>query len=574
VIAQANLTKAATYANCQKRFLMSMTVRQTIGRVESVFTELEKNTRLQLLVLGVITLIGAVLRFYKLGEWSFWIEEIHTLGHASDLDALDLGTLFNLRIPFYAVERTVMEFLGWNEWTARLVPALLGVISLPLIFVAVRKVFNLQVAVLSAILLAIAPWHIYWSQNARFYTLLLLLFGLSLIAFYWWVERDQFKYFIVFSLALALAALTHPYAVVLLPICIFYFLLLKLPHFAKPSGLRTRNLLIISVLPLLGYSFYEAYRIISGSDPLVLDIYRLFFDESTASFIGYTSPYVMLTSVVYYIGTPLTFLTIPGSINLVREKNRLGLLLIIGAYLPLGTMMLLTLVASTANRYVFMALPCWIILAAVGVRELFVQVRKHRIAYLWLLVIILPLSRDPVIEDVIFFSKKEGQFGLFIGFTILVYLLVSFWLTRVDSIAIRKSALVWSASVVFIILAHPVVMDFLYYAYQHGHRDNWKAASAVIRQEKFEGDMVVSSIPPLPAYYLPDEETVGVKKFMNENSNDAKRAWYVQQDFADDLLGSTVREWVGSSCSLTATFDHFVAGRNWPMRVHLCHPTA
>ena len=45
------------------------------------------NSGLQYWLLAGITLLALILRFYKLGEWSFWIDEIFTVNRAQIVEA-------------------------------------------------------------------------------------------------------------------------------------------------------------------------------------------------------------------------------------------------------------------------------------------------------------------------------------------------------------------------------------------------------------------------------------------------------------------------------------------------------
>jgi hypothetical protein len=83
----------------------------------------------------------------------------------------------------------------WRQWLAvvgdvptegelRLPAALFGHLSVLLAWFAARPFVGARAAGLAALLLAISPWHLYWSQSARFYTLAsaLSLGGVALAA--------------------------------------------------------------------------------------------------------------------------------------------------------------------------------------------------------------------------------------------------------------------------------------------------------------------------------------------------------------------------------------------------------
>jgi 4-amino-4-deoxy-L-arabinose transferase-like glycosyltransferase len=69
------------------------------------------------------------------------------------------GALIYLLIPFQAL-------LGMNVWSTRLPSALLGVISIPAWYAALRPYYGRRTGLLAALLLAISPWHLILSRMA------------------------------------------------------------------------------------------------------------------------------------------------------------------------------------------------------------------------------------------------------------------------------------------------------------------------------------------------------------------------------------------------------------------------
>ena len=51
-------------------------------RVNSFLKDMEDKPLYQYVILTVIILLATALRFYKLGEWSMWIDEIYTINRA------------------------------------------------------------------------------------------------------------------------------------------------------------------------------------------------------------------------------------------------------------------------------------------------------------------------------------------------------------------------------------------------------------------------------------------------------------------------------------------------------------
>jgi len=544
-----------------------------IARLEILTLSYKERSIFHYLLLAVITLLAAGLRFYRLGEWSFWIEEHHSLRHTAELNSL-ASIIQSGRPLYYLISKQALNYWGVSEWSARIVPAFLGIISVPLVYVLTKKLFGFIPAFLATLLLVISPWHIYWSQNARFYTLLLLLYTLSIFAFYWGVETDRFRYIVLSFIALALAVISHAIAALLVPIFLVYVLLLKMGPFEKPPGLRLRNIMPFVVLPLVGYLLYEAVLVLyMGSRPFIYEIYRLFFNEATASFVGYGNPYVMVTAVVYRIGVPLAYLSLFGTYYLLRDKSRIGLCLVLGAYFPLAIFSVLTIFATTTSRYAFMSLPFWVILTAVGLTELYKRIQTDKRGLLWLLGLPIALYRDPAIEDIVYYLSHKSAFVLFFVFVVLLGLLGFGWYDRRRRMAKQTAVLLWLPVMLFILLAHPILVDELYFVYQGGYRDNWKAAAALIQEEKGATDMVVSAIPPMVNYYL-DEDTLSIEKInLNTILQNGNPVWLIEESGLEQSVDHNFAKWIKANCLLAGNWDHYVSGRIWKMRVYRCEPT-
>jgi predicted membrane-bound mannosyltransferase len=160
------------------------------------------------LAVFLLTLCAAILRFYKLGEWSFWGDEVFTLGTKPDGFIRSLST---------SLIHAMTSIWGVNEWNARLVPALVGIITIPVIYFITTRLFGSSVGLISSALLAVSTWHIYWSQNVRFYALLLLFYSLALFSFYLALEKNR-PWLLLLSLILfGLAAQERMLALVLIP---------------------------------------------------------------------------------------------------------------------------------------------------------------------------------------------------------------------------------------------------------------------------------------------------------------------------------------------------------------------
>ena len=306
------------------------------------------------LVLIGITIIAFMLRFYKLGQWSFWIDEIYTIDRAqSGNQALSLLTPLSVRLISLA-----LATWSTSEWSARVAPALIGIISIPILFFPIKRMFDWKVGLISVSLLAFSTWHLFWSQNARYYSALLLFYALAQFVFYFWLETDRIVYLLLLFLTLGLAFLERLTALFIVPVILSYVIILLLFHLEKPKGMRWRNLLLF-IIPVICFG--------------VLALIQKSPDFESDFLTHSTNPIRLFASIVNDIGVPLFIIGLIGGVLLILSKSRAGIYILLGAVVPLIILILIAPFSLTTSRYLFATLPNWVILAAFGIREIFNQ---------------------------------------------------------------------------------------------------------------------------------------------------------------------------------------------------------
>jgi uncharacterized membrane protein len=453
-----------------------------------------KIVKTQYIILAVITLLAAVLRFYKLGEWSFWYDEIFTLRDVNNLFEISIvNQQFSRALIYIAV-----NLLGTNEFNARLVPALVGTITIPILYFPTRKMFSPVVAILSAFFLAISPWHLYWSQNARFYTTLLLFYTLGLFLVYFAIEKDKLWYLVVALILLGLAVLERLFAVILVPVIGGYLIALKVLPIEKPSGFRARNIWIL-VIPTILIGLVGSYQFISNPGKWL----------EKFGWIN-NNPTWILSGVTYYIGLPFLCIGAVAAVYFLIRKSRVVLLLTFAAIIPIVAVMVLSLFQYSANRYAFVSLTSWLILAGLGIWELF--------------------------------SQSKGRTWILVSGVLLILMLV------------------------------PMSENVLYYQYQNGNRDNWTAALRLVNQSKVPGDMVVLTNTQLGDYYTEGEGTINFGRIDYDSlPTEEGRVWFIEDNNLGEKQPNILR-WVEQNSDLIANYDVHVRARVFKMRVYLYDP--
>jgi len=150
-------------------------------------------SRNELLWLALMTGLAAALRFYGLGEQPLWLDEATTADYVEK--GLERSIFAEPPHPplFYFMEYWVTRWLGINEVTLRLLPALLGTLAVPAAWALARRLFPEPRATASAAatLVAASPFLIYLAQDARSYSLVIVLTLLSTLCFLRFVESAE-----------------------------------------------------------------------------------------------------------------------------------------------------------------------------------------------------------------------------------------------------------------------------------------------------------------------------------------------------------------------------------------------
>lgn len=122
-------------------------------------------------LLAGLILLAAILRLVRLGSQSLWVDEMLTLTVATPKPGFPLGQLLlhNIHGPLHTFVVALMRTAGENEAWLRLPSALAGVCSVPLLYLWVRPRLGSRVATWSALLLAVNPLHLHYSQELRNY---------------------------------------------------------------------------------------------------------------------------------------------------------------------------------------------------------------------------------------------------------------------------------------------------------------------------------------------------------------------------------------------------------------------
>lgn len=131
-----------------------------------------------------ITLLALTLRLLRLSFQPLWWDEGWSLYFATtDVGAMLELTAVDIHPPlYYLLLHVWLRFLGTSPIVARLLSVCIGTATVPLLYTTGRRLLGDKGGLLAACLLAMSPFHVYYSQEVRMYGLVALL-GLAALYF-------------------------------------------------------------------------------------------------------------------------------------------------------------------------------------------------------------------------------------------------------------------------------------------------------------------------------------------------------------------------------------------------------
>ncbi len=326
--------------------------------------------RAQRWLMVVVTLAAFGLRAAQLEEQSLWYDETYSVFVAGS--TLENGWAILLADGvhpplYYGLLKATMALWGDTEFALRISSAMLGALAVPLIYQAGRRWIGARAGIFAALLIAVSPFHVWYSQEARMYALVvpialgvMLLFERLLTA----ATRRRRAGFTGLS---AVAYVTH-YFMLFLPLVQFIYLATHLRRHTRT--LRSWVVMqLVAALPLLVWIVALARR--EGQHfgigwipaPGVADLLYTLMNFST----GYaTSP-----STFHWLGLA-AFLTL-AVLGLRSRWEMADARAVVGlwAFFPLVLVLLMSFQRPLyVDRFFIFSLPAFLLLVAAGVHSM------------------------------------------------------------------------------------------------------------------------------------------------------------------------------------------------------------
>ncbi|MFB0533508.1 MAG: glycosyltransferase family 39 protein [Anaerolineae bacterium] len=366
-----------------------------------------------------IIMLGAAVRLYRLGYQSLWYDEAFSWAVATAPLKIGLAAILsdggNPPLYQYFVLHP-LHYLGQSEEIIRLPSVFFGILSIPLIYKVGRLCFGQKVGLVSALWLSLSPIHVWYSQEARMYAMVVLLSLGSVYFFLLTLRSSDWKLWLGFIVFTALAyptsysAFLVTLAQLIFIICTFRTHYLILRQWALSQALAFLPTLpwVIALLSRKMKSF--GFGWIARPGPL--DPLKTLWNFS----LGYTeilTPLVSLSLLLFAFallrglwdqrsgseGDPPQIPLFP------YAKLFLALWLI----LPIGFVFLVShlLVSIYIDRFLLVALPPYLILVAYGLLRIRHGIARRGLIFALTLAISLSLSR--IYFDAEYYTKEDWR---------------------------------------------------------------------------------------------------------------------------------------------------------------------
>ncbi len=324
--------------------------------------------RRYVMLVFILMCIGIIFRFYHLGYNSLWLDEAFTLftaNHplsgiwdiASNTTITPNALQFDPNNPplFYVIEHFMLVF-GQGEFVVRFIPALLGVLTIPVFYCIGKEFADDDVGIIMAALLTISPFHVYYSQEARAYTLMLFVFSLALFFFLFSLRTNRKYSWVLFGFFSGLTLWTHYYTLVPLGILFTYSFFWGIRRSGNGERQPHRYLLsfftfVLVSLPLVPL-LSNLYNKRTSTPPLPWGMkgFDVLFQTFTA-LSDYHRSVMILFFVLFIIG-----------IVYIWKNNRFNAILIFGLLvIPILISIFLAEKVAMDERYLFYLLPVFFI---------------------------------------------------------------------------------------------------------------------------------------------------------------------------------------------------------------------
>ena len=337
---------------------------------------------------GVALFVFAcALRFFRLGDWSFWADELATLR-----DAQNLGNVRYYPVG-YALIGWVVRLWGESEFAARLVPAVAGAVTVPVIYLMGTRLFSRRAGIFAGCFLTLSTYHLFFSQFARYYTLLVLITLAGMWALYRGIEEDRKGWLLAGLALLGLGFFTHWSAGLLIPAAVVY--LIWSARGTRPKGLNRKNLMLL------------AGPVVVGGAALLPVVWGFVCSWKDGAGFSFARAALVVAKLAWRMEPALLLLGAAGAVLMLRERDRRMKWCLAYAVAPVVLVAVFVGFSQGGSRFGIVALPAVMLLAGGALDRLMQTAKGKRRILVWLVFGLILFSMS--MKCAAYFTVEYGQ---------------------------------------------------------------------------------------------------------------------------------------------------------------------
>ncbi|MCK9578840.1 MAG: glycosyltransferase family 39 protein [Methanoregula sp.] len=336
-----------------------------------------------------LSIVGFFLRFYNLGFNSLWLDEATTLNvsKASFLEIWQTSVSGEFHPPLFNWITHIMLMFGQSEVILRLVPAIFGTLAIPVFYLIGKELRDKNVGIISAALLTVSYFGIFYSQEARAYSMVLFVFSLAVLFYLRALRTNTLSDWALFGIFSAIAVWTHYYTLIAIGVIYLHAIFMLRDRLKKGLGeakylLASVGIMTVISLPLL-ILVIERYFTLTASAPTYGVLGPVLIQETIVRFSGGYSQFSGIIAVVYFI------LMVAGLVFLISENRNKALLWGMLLVLPLAISIVLSSKMTMNPRYLIYLLPVYFTVIAMAYPLIHKLIPDRKALYAFVLVILI-----------------------------------------------------------------------------------------------------------------------------------------------------------------------------------------
>ena len=169
---------------------------------------------------GALTVTSLVLGFFDLTKRSLWLDEgytwltstqrVHVITQISRQQGYHL-------LPYYLLIHLMTSWFGASAFVMRAPSVVAGALAVPFLYLLVCRLGGRLAGIYAALLFVVSEPLVFWQQNARDYSLVVLFAVASTLAAVVAMQEERLWLLLVWAAVTGLGCYTHPEMLLLLP---------------------------------------------------------------------------------------------------------------------------------------------------------------------------------------------------------------------------------------------------------------------------------------------------------------------------------------------------------------------